>query len=125
MSKFDYKTKLYIGFLIFIFNIVLQTTTELNSIIFSFLTALAIFFLVLGFREKRYEKELRKDERTDKVAAYAGYLAFYVTFLSVAILWQLNYFLNINFNIDVLLGSLFFGQLFVYFIARFYYNKKI
>ena len=125
MSKFDYKTKLYIGFLILILNIVLQTMFELNEFIYSFLTALAIFFLVLGFREKRSEKELRKDERTDKVAAYAGHLTFFITFLSVAILWQLNYFLDINFSIDVLLGSLFFGQLFIYFIARFYYNKKI
>ena len=125
MSKFDYKTKLYIGFLILILNIVLQTMFELNEFIFSFLTALSIFFLVLGFREKRSEKELRKDERTDKVATYAGHLTFFITFLSVVILWQLNYFLNINFNIDVLLGTLFFGQLFVYFIARFYYNKKI
>lgn len=125
MSKFDYKTKLYIGFLILILNIVLQTMFELNEFIFSFLTALSIFFLVLGFREKRSEKEIRKDERTDKVATYAGHLTFFITFLSVVILWQLNYFLNINFNIDVLLGTLFFGQLFVYFIARFYYNKKI
>ena len=125
MSKFDYKTKLYIGFLILILNIVLQTIFELNEFIFSFLTALSIFFLVLGFREKRSEKEIRKDERTDKVATYAGHLTFFITFLSVVILWQLNYFLNINFNIDVLLGTLFFGQLFVYFIARFYYNKKI
>lgn len=125
MSKFDYKTKLYIGFLILILNIVLQTMFELNEFIFSILTALSIFFLVLGFREKRSEKELRKDERTDKVATYAGHLTFFITFLSVVILWQLNYFLNINFNIDVLLGTLFFGQLFVYFIARFYYNKKI
>ena len=125
MSKFDYKTKLYIGFLILILNIVLQTIFELNEFISSFLTALSIFFLVLGFREKRSEKEIRKDERTDKVATYAGHLTFFITFLSVVILWQLNYFLNINFNIDVLLGTLFFGQLFVYFIARFYYNKKI
>lgn len=125
MSKFDYKTKLYIGFLILILNIVLQTMFELNEFISSFLTALSIFFLVLGFREKRSEKEIRKDERTDKVATYAGHLTFFITFLSVVILWQLNYFLNINFNIDVLLGTLFFGQLFVYFIARFYYNKKI
>ena len=125
MSKFDYKTKLYIGFLILILNIVLQTMFELNEFIFSFLTALSIFFLVLGFREKRSEKEIRKDERTDKVATYAGHLTFFITFLSVVILWQLNYFLNINFNIDVLLGTLFFGQLFIYFIARFYYNKKI
>jgi len=125
MSKFDYKTKLYIGFLILILNIVLQTIFELNEFISSFLTALSIFFLVLGFREKRSEKELRKDERTDKVATYAGHLTFFITFLSVVILWQLNYFLNINFNIDVLLGTLFFGQLFIYFIARFYYNKKI
>lgn len=125
MSKFDYKTKLYIGFLILVLNIVLQTMFELNEFIFSFLTALSIFFLVLGFREKRSEKEIRKDERTDKVATYAGHLTFFITFLSVVILWQLNYFLNINFNIDVLLGTLFFGQLFVYFIARFYYNKKI
>ena len=125
MSKFDYKTKLYIGFLILILNIVLQTIFELNEFISSFLTALSIFFLVLGFREKRSEKEIRKDERTDKVATYAGHLTFFITFLSVVILWQLNYFLNINFNIDVLLGTLFFGQLFIYFIARFYYNKKI
>ncbi|MDD3032901.1 MAG: hypothetical protein PHX52_02600 [Candidatus Pacebacteria bacterium] len=125
MSKLDYKTKLYIGFLIFIFNIVLQTVCELNSIIYSLLTALAVFFLVLGLREKRFENEIKKDERTDKVAAYAGHLTFFITFLTTAILWQLNYFLNITFNINVLLGGLFFGQLAVYFIARSYYNKKI
>ena len=125
MSKLDYKTKLYIGFLIFIFNIVLQTVCELNSIVYSLLTALAVFFLVLGFREKRFEKEIRKDERTDKVAAYAGHLTFFITFLTIAILWQLNYFLNITFNINILLGGLFFGQLAIYFIARSYYNKRI
>jgi len=98
---------------------------ELNSIIYSLLTAFAIFFLVLGLREKRFEKEIRKDERTDKVATYAGHLTFFITFLTTAILWQLRYFLNINFDINILLGGLFFGQLVIYFIARFYYNKKI
>lgn len=125
MSKFNYKTKLYIGFLIFILSIVLQMVCNLDSYIYSLLTALAIFFLVLGLREKRSEKEIRNDERTTKVAAYAGHLTFYITFLIITILWQVNYFFNINFNIDILLGSLFFGQLATYFLLSIYYNKKI
>jgi uncharacterized membrane protein len=125
MFKFDYKTKLFIGFLIFILNILLQTFYNLNGFIYSFLTAIAVFFIVLGINGKRFEKEPRKDERTDKVAAYSGFLTFYITFLSIAILWQLNYFFNIAFNYDVFLGGLFFSMLLIYFIARIYYNKKI
>mgnify|MGYP000879898642 CR=1 FL=1 len=126
MIKNNYKTKFFIGFLIFIFTIVFQSFQELNGFVFSILTALAIFFFVLGLREKRSSNEgLRRDERTDKVAAYAGYLTFYVTFLSIVLLWQLNYFFAISFAYEALLGALFFGQLFIYFIARFYYNKKI
>lgn len=124
MSKINYKTKLYIGFLIFIFNILLQFLS-LNEFIYSILTGLAVFFIVLGIREKRFENEPRKDERTNKIAAYAGYLTFYITFLAIAVLWQLSYFFNINFDYQMFLITLFFSMLLIYFIASFYYKNKI
>ncbi|HOI59877.1 MAG TPA: DUF2178 domain-containing protein [Candidatus Pacearchaeota archaeon] len=124
MSKIDYKTKLYIGFLIFIFNILLQFLS-LNEFIYSILTGLAVFFIVLGIREKRLENEPKKDERTNKIAAYAGYLTFYITFLAIAVLWQLSYFFNINFDYQMFLITLFFSMLLTYFIASFYYKNKI
>ncbi|MDD4358507.1 MAG: hypothetical protein PHY30_01680 [Candidatus Pacebacteria bacterium] len=125
MPKLDYKTKITIGFLIFILNILLQSFYNLNSYIYSLLTGFAVFFLVLGFKEKRFVKEPRKDERTDKIAAYSGFLTFYATFIAIAILWQLYYLFNIAFDYNILLGSMFFGMLLIYFIARVYYNKKI
>ena len=124
MSKINYKTKLYIGFLIFIFNILLQFLS-LNEFIYSILTGLAVFFIVLGIREKRLENEPKKDERTNKIAAYAGYLTFYITFLAIAVLWQLSYFFNINFDYQMFLITLFFSMLLTYFIASFYYKNKI
>jgi len=125
MLNFNYKTKLFIGFLIFILNILLQTLFDLNGFIYSILTAFAVFFIVLGINEKRFEKEPRRDERTDKVGAYAGFLTFYITFLAIAILWQLDYFFNIRVGYQTLLSSFFFGMLLIYFISRIYYNKKI
>ncbi len=124
MSKINYKTKLFIGFLIFILNLLLQSF-DLNGFIYSILTAFAVFFIVLGINEKRFEKEPRKDERTNKIAAYAGYLTFYITFLAITILWQLSYFFNINFDYQLFLGTLFFSMLLMYFIASFYYKNKI
>jgi len=125
MLKPDYKTKLFIGFLIFILNISLQSLFTLHSFIYSALTALAVFFFVLGFNEKRFEKEPKRDERTDKITAYAGFLTFYIIFLAIAILWQLNYFFDISIEYNMLLSSMFFGMLLIFFIARIYYNKKI
>lgn len=88
-----------------------------------FLTGLIILIIGLNVATKP-KTDIMMDERYTRINEKAGYHAFWITILTLAILWYADIFLKLSIEYNEIYSLIICIGIVSHFILRAYYNKK-
>ncbi|GEM_PF-3833595 len=79
---------------------------------------IVIIMALITYTRKKYPERYMKDERTNKLSAYAASWSWMITFITVTILFWIDYVKYIEFSASQMINIIFWLMLLSLMIAR-------
>ena len=119
--------RIAIGSLILLAGLILEAFTNIDKIItITLITAGTIIILISVYHHLKYREKgaPTQDEWSRKISTASLANSWFVTFIVMIILFWVNYFNWIQFNVNQTIGLLFFTMILTANIFQLYFKKR-